>query len=438
MMQPWFPDAKFGLFMHWGLYSVKGISESWSFFNGQISHEDYFAQRHCFGAEKYDPKQWAELFARVGAKYAVLTTKHHDGFALWPTAHHAENSFQHTPAAKQHDDLIGPYCDALREHGLRVGLYFSHLDWSHPDFPSVFNADEGVLVRDHPGYKYERPLDSIDKPEKWAKFLEFHRAQLKELSDRYSPDLFWFDGSWTHNSAQWDMKGLRDQLHAWNPQGVVLNSRMGKNPGYGDYDTPEQGVPVVAPKGPWEFCVTLNNSWGWVTGDESHKSVRQIVRLLCDTVGMGGNLLLAIGPYADGRLQPTQVERLEALGDWLRPRAEAIYGTTAGATHDHFLGSSTLSADRKTLFLFQYDRPVDGIAIKGLRNRIERATVLGGPGHGTELTHRVVGMDLHGIPALRWIEVPDDVFDPITTCIKLELDEALDLYSEAGAVIEAN
>jgi len=441
-MQPWFPNAKLGIFLHWGLYSVKGVAESWSFFNGDISHEDYFAQKQCFGADRYDPQAWAELFARVGARYAVLTTKHHDGFALWPTAHQPENSILHAPAAQHHEDLVGPYCQALRDHGIKVGLYFSHLDWSHPDFASMMHGDEDreeAMQRAYTGKQYEHPMDGIDQPERWEKFIAFHRAQLKELSDRYHPDLFWFDGSWTHNNAQWDFKGLRDQLHHWNPQGVILNSRMGKNPCYGDYETPEQAIPIKQPKPPWEFCWTLNDHWGYFTGDDNHKSTRLLVRTFCDVIGMGGNLLLGIGPHADGSLQPAQVQRLLELGDWVRPRAEAIYETTAGVTHDHFLGASTLSQDRQSLYLFQYDLPQEGIYVKGIFNKVKRVSVLGGEAHGQELKHAFDReFKVWKLPGVLHIDLPQQACDPLTTCIKIELEGELDLYSGAGHMIEAN
>jgi alpha-L-fucosidase len=134
MMQSWFPQAKLGIFIHWGIYAVKGIPESWSFYNRQISYEDYMAQCDGFTAKNYDPQAWADLFKRSGAQYAVLTTKHHDGVALWDTQQNDLSVVKKTPAAR---DLIGPYADALREQGLKVGFYFSHLDWSHPDYSAV-------------------------------------------------------------------------------------------------------------------------------------------------------------------------------------------------------------------------------------------------------------------------------------------------------------
>ena len=139
MLQPWFSDAKFGIFIHWGIYSLGNTSESWPFFSGDVAYDDYMAQAKEFTAEHYDPEEWARLFAAAGAKYAVLTTKHHDGFALWFTKENSLNAVESSPAGR---DLIGPYCDALRKYGLKVGLYYSHLDWSHPDYASVLPKAE--------------------------------------------------------------------------------------------------------------------------------------------------------------------------------------------------------------------------------------------------------------------------------------------------------
>lgn len=419
-MQDWFVDAKLGIFIHWGIYSVKGVRESWSFFNGQISHDDYMAQLSGFTADKYDPQYWADLFARAGARYAVLTTKHHDGVALWPTAQNDLNVVEKTPAAR---DLVAPFCDALREKNLKVGLYFSHLDWNHDDYGQRFN-DEPHASKSWP---------DAEKNEGWQRFLAFQRAQLQELSTRYHPDLLWFDGDWVPDEPFWNMKQLREQLHRWNPQGVILNARMH---GYGDYKTPEQGVPIARPEGAWEFCVTMNDNWGWQPQDNNYKSTRQIVRLFCECIGMGGNLLLDIGPRADGTIPPEQIERLEQLGDWTKKHSEAIYDTQAGISSAHFLGSSTLSKDRKTLYLFFFDIPRDEIAVKGVRNKVLSATVVGS---NEELAFRKIGgAEWANVPGVLWIEVPHRVLDANATVIKLELDGELDLYDGAGQAISVN
>jgi alpha-L-fucosidase len=273
MMQPWFTDAKLGIFIHWGIYSVGKWGESWPIFNKQVPYDTYMAEAANFTAAKYDPRAWAELFAAAGARYAVLTTKHHDGFALWPTKLSKLNSVDGSPAGR---DLIGPYCDALRAAGLKVGLYFSHLDWSHPDYPSILPRKKQAHGHDKNwGNEFAYPQNG-ERPEAWERFLAFQRGQLKEICEAYRPDLLWFDGDWERDPEQWRFEELRRQLHEWCPN-VILNSRMG---GHGDYGTPEQAIPIHRPKGAWEFCVTQNDSWGYQAHDRNFKSIRQCVRML--------------------------------------------------------------------------------------------------------------------------------------------------------------
>ncbi|WP_025225784.1 alpha-L-fucosidase [Fimbriimonas ginsengisoli] len=423
-MQPWFPDAKLGIFIHYGIYAVKGIPESWSFFNGQIGYDDYMSQLDGFTASKYDPEAWADLFERAGAKYAVLTTKHHDGVALWDTDANDLSVVKKTPAGR---DLVGPYVEAMRSHGIKVGFYFSHLDWSHPDYATIYPTRGSIEQPDPARYsnRFAYPAPGKEDPEAWKRFIKFHRQQLEELSTRFGDvDIYWFDGEWERDSDQFDMKGLRDQLLAWQPN-AIFNSRLLD---YGDYATPEQGMPIEPPDGPWEFCVTVNDSWGYQVQDHNHKSVRQIVRMFAETIGMGGNMLLDVGPYEDGSLQPEQVERLEGLGAWIRKHEEAIYGTVAGLPNGMFYGASTLSKDRKTLYLFFFDKPFDQIAVKGLRTAVKRATILSS---GRELKHTKIG-GLGETPGIEWIDIPEEEIDPHATVVKLEFDEELKLYQGKG------
>lgn len=427
MMQSWFPQAKFGIFLHWGIYSIKGVVESWSFFNGEISYEEYMSQLADFTASNYDPEAWADFFVRIGATYAVLTTKHHDGVALWDTDLSDLNVAERTPAGR---DLVGPFVDALRRRGLKVGLYFSHLDWSEPSHASLNTS--GVYGDARDKSRHCSPPEGQESPETWERFLAFHRGQLRELCERYQPDILWFDGDWERTPEQWRFAELRDQLQAWCP-GVILNSRMG---GYGDYATPEQGVPLSAPEGPWEFCMTLNDSWGYQGRDQNHKSPRQLVRALAETVGMGGNLLLGIGPHADGTLQAPQMERLEELGGWVQRNREAIFDTRAGLPCGHHYGPSTQSEDGRTLYLVLFDPPQDEVAVKGLLNGVKSVRALG---TGQDLTYRMIGgAPWAGVPGVLWIEVPREVCDPLATVLRVELHEPLRLYRGSGHAIQDN
>ncbi len=423
MLQPWFADAKFGIFLHWGIYSTGRTSESWAFFNGEISHEDYMAQAREFTASHYDPDAWASLFAEAGAKYAVLTAKHHDGFALWPTKVSPLNSVEGAPVGR---DLIGPYCEALRKHGLKVGIYFSHLDWSHPDYASIL--PKGWQPHDH-GNMHSNPFgypQNGESPQRWEQFLVFHRAQLQELCTLYKPDLLWFDGDWERDDDQWRFEELRDQLQQWAP-GVIVNSRMGR---FGDYGTPEQAIPIQPPPKVWELCLTSNDHWGYFQGDTNFKTPRECIRTLAECAGMGGNLLLDIGPKADGTLQAEQTDLLQKIGRWSHKHAEALYGTTRGLPHGHFYGPSTLSADQTALYLFLFDIPRDEISVKGIRNPIKKVSILGSH---QELAHHISGgAPWAHLPGVTWITVPNSVLDDEVTVLKIELEAPLDLYSGAG------
>lgn len=419
----WFRDAKLGIFIHYGLYSVNGIGESWSFFNHEITHEAYLKQAEGFTASKYDPKAWASLFKEAGARYAVLTTKHHDGFALWDSKL-SQLDVMNSPAKK---DLIGPYCDALRSEGLKVGLYFSHLDWSHPDYASI-EPPKGVT--NYNEYSYAAPGKGDQAA--WERFIQFQRGQLHELQTNYSPDLLWFDGDWERTAEQWRMKELRDILIKAQPN-VILNSRMG---GYGDYATPEQGIPVVAPKGVWELCMTTNDNWGYIPKDNNYKSMNYTIQIFTECIGMGGNLLLDIGPKQDGTIDGPQVAILKGLGRWTSKHAEAIWGTNAGLPSGHFYGPTTLSKDKKTIYLFYFGKPNGEIVLKGIRNNIKYIKVVG---DNTILTwKRNGGAAWAGIPGNMLINLPEAALDQNCTVISVELDSELDLFRGEGGAIEAN
>ena len=425
MMQDWFVDGKLGIFIHYGIYAVKGVAESWSFFNGKIAYDDYMSQLEGFTASKYDPESWAALFERAGAKYAVLTTKHHDGVALWDTKANDLSVVQKTPAGR---DLLTPYVEAMRRHNLKIGFYYSHLDWSHPDYASILPTDRDPEIGDNESYyrnKFAFPEPDKQDQEAWARFIKFHRQQLEELSTQFGDvDLYWFDGEWERTPEQFDMAGLRKQLEAWQPN-AIFNSRL---LGHGDYATPEQGIPIVPPEGPWEFCVTINDSWGYQTGDHNHKSVRQIVRMFAETIGMGGNMLLDVGPFEDGSLQPEQIDRLEGLGKWISKYSEAVFGTRAGLPQGLFYGSSTRSKDEKSLYLFFFDPPRDKIAVKGLLSNVKRATLLD---TGAELKHTKIG-GLGETPGIVWIDIPSEGLDYNASVVKLEFDEPVKIYQGAG------
>jgi alpha-L-fucosidase len=406
-MQPWFADAKLGIFVHWGIYAVNGIPESWSFYDGQITYENYMKQLDGFTASSYDPDAWARLFKAAGARYAVLTAKHHDGVALWDTGQSELSVVRRTPAAR---DLVGPYADALRAHGLRVGLYFSHLDWSHPDYP--YHTSEQF-----------RGGATAEDPVAWERFLKFHRAQLRELVEGYDPDLLWFDGDWERPEDLWRMSELREQLMGMKPD-LVVNSRL---LGHGDYATPEQGAPVTPPEGPWELCYTINSSWGYQGRDQDHKPLGILIRTFVETIAGGGNLLLDVGPREDGSVVGEHEARLRALGAWISRNEAAVFGTVRGIPAGHVYAPTTLSADRRTLYVFCYDPPRECVTVTGLASRVRRVTVVG---TGEELPHRRYG-GFEPVPGVLAIDAPA-VAEAQVTVLAVELDGEVELYRGEG------
>ena len=422
----WFEDAKLGIFIHYGIYAVNGIPESWSFKNNQISYDDYMKQLKGFTAKKYDAPQWARLFKEAGAQYAVLTSKHHDGVALWDTKLSDLNVVKKTPAAR---DLIVPYAKALRNEGLKVGLYFSHLDWSHPDYATVFHAKDRKPAQIDP---YDHPRSGVEDQARWNKFVDFRNGQLKELYDLVNPDLWWFDGDWSRTAEQWKMKELRESLLSWNPE-AILNARMS---GYGDYATPEQGVPIFGPQGPWELCMTINDSWGYQKNDHNQKSVNYIIRTFADCISMGGNLLLDAGPMEDGTFTPEQTEPLKGLGRWTKKHAEAIYGTRRGLPFGHFYGPTTMSKDKKTIYCFVADIPKDDLVVKGIQNKVVNVRLIGT--NEPLVSKRNGGAEWMKIPGVLQITLPAHKLDENVTVVAIDLDSPLELYRGSGGAIEQN
>lgn len=399
----WFADAKLGIFIHWGIYSVNGIDESWSFFNGYISYPDYMKQLSGFTASSYDPEGWAKLVRESGAKYAVLTTKHHDGVALWDTKWGDLNVISKTPAGR---DLVAPFVKALRKEKIKVGLYYSLLDWSHDDYPNFTKVEK-------------RYTDDTARAER---FNEFNHGQIGELSEKFNPDLFWFDGDWEQDAGWWRASEIRDNILKHNSN-AIINSRL---QGYGDYATPEQGLPLKRPEERyWELCMTINDSWGYQYNDTNYKSPGQVIRIFSEVISKGGNLLLDIGPKPDGTVPARQVAVLKELGQWTSKNAEAIYGTGAGLPAGYFHGPSTISADSTRLFLFVNGYPADGeVMLEGVKNKINRIYVVG---DGTKLEYseflRPYWSTHSGVI---FIKLPEKAVDRYMTVICLVLDGKLD------------
>jgi alpha-L-fucosidase len=397
----WFSDAKLGIFIHWGIYAVNGIDESWSFYNELINYDDYMKQLDGFTAAKYDPEKWVELIKESGARYAVLTSKHHDGVALWDTELSNLNTVDATPARR---DLVKPFVKELRKAGLKVGLYYSLLDWSNPDYPNMTKSIKRYTT------------DSL----RWERFVEFNKGQINEISRNFRPDLYWFDGDWEQNAAMWRAPEIREMILDFNPA-AIINSRLA---GYGDYATPEQGLPTHRPKDRyWELCMTINDSWGYQGNDMNYKSPSQVIRIFAECIGMGGNLLLDIGPMADGTIPPQQVKVLKEMGRWTSKHAQAIYGTSAGLPDGCFDGPTTMSSDSTTVYLFFPGNAGGELMLEGVKNRINKAFVVG---NGTSLEVKEYLRPYWSNHAgVYFIKMPEEVLDEQMTVVGLSLDGKL-------------
>lgn len=406
----WFSDAKLGIFIHWGIYSVRGVDESWSFYNKKISWPDYMTQLIGFTASKYDPEAWASLIKESGARYAVITTKHHDGVALWDTKQKHFNVVANTPAKR---DLLSPFFSALRKKDIKAGAYFSLIDWSHPDYPA-FRKDST---------RYIIAKDTA----RWKRFQRFYQAQISEVGNLLDPDLWWFDGDWEHSADEWEASKVRRLLLDKNPK-AIINGRL---QGYGDYETPEQNFPVTRPRyNWWELCMTINNNWGFQHSDTNWKTPFEIITIFADAVSNGGNLLLDIGPRQDGSIPEQQVNVLKELGAWNKKHDEAIFGSEAGIPQGHFYGPTTLSKDSTSLYLFLPGKVSGDIMIKGLVNAVQSIEVVG---EGSALKHKIVGkISWSPVPGLVFITVPPNVQDKYMTVIKLRLDKPVRLYRGKG------
>lgn len=390
----WFEDAKLGIFIHWGIYAVDGISESWAFFNNYINHTNYLKQLDGFTAEKYDPKQWVSLIKDSGAKYTVITSKHHDGISLWDSKQEKALTTKNDAQVKQ--DVLTPFIKEVKESGLKTGIYYSLPDWSHPYYDIVTRT--------------QKRYDLNNEPRRWSNFVDYYQGQLTELSKNYKPDLLWFDGDWEHTATEWKADKTIDILRSYNPN-IIVNSRLNH---HGDYATPEQGIPVKRPQDRyWELCYTMNDSWGYQHFDKNYKTPNMIIRTLVDCISMGGNLLLDIGPRADGSIPEEQVDILKELGRWTHKNAEAIYGTRAGLEEGFVSEKTAFSKDGKTLYIY-LDAVKEGVKIAGLQQKPKAVRVVGRDDMKLNFTYQAP-----------YLSIPLDnvAFDPTVTVLAVEFDQ---------------
>jgi alpha-L-fucosidase len=359
----WFIHDRFGLFVHWGIYAVAGRHE-WVQSRERIEAEAYARYARIFDPDLYDSIVWARQAKAAGMRYAVLTSKHHDGFAMWDSAL-TDFKVTNTPARR---DLLREFVDAFRAEGLKIGFYHSVIDWHHPDY---------TLDSSHPMREMDPEVFNAGRD--MGRYRSFLHGQVRELLTNYGPiDIMWFD--WTppeKSRDDWGSEELVRLVRELQP-GILLNDRI-DYPESADFVTPEEYQAASWPERGgqrvlWETCQTMNGSWGYDRDNHNWKSPEVLVRLLIDSVSKGGNLLLNVGPTARGEFDPVAQSTLATIGDWMRQHSRSIYGATAADVATPADCRLTQRGDRLYVHIFSW--PLRHIHLEGLAGRVEYAQFL--------------------------------------------------------------
>jgi alpha-L-fucosidase len=378
----WWRDARFGLFIHWGLYAVpagewngKTNYGEWIRNNARIPLPVYDKFLGRFNPVKFNADEWVRMAKDAGMKYIVITSKHHDGFALF-NSQVSEFDVMATPFKR---DILKELAEACRRQGgIRLCFYHSIMDWHHPDY---------LPRRD---WETDRPAAGAN----FERYIQYMKAQLKELITNYGPiGVLWFDGEWEATWTEAYGRDLYRYVRSLQPD-IIINNRVGASrsgmEGFsqdkesaGDFGTPEQQIPATGVPGlDWETCMTMNNNWGYNSRDKNFKSTQSLIRMLADIASKGGNYLLNVGPTAEGVFPPESVERLKAIGAWMAANGESIYGTQASPFKTLAWGRCTLKAvdGGARLYLHVFDWPADGkLLVPGIFNTPKKAFLLSDP-----------------------------------------------------------
>jgi alpha-L-fucosidase len=415
----WWRDARFGMFIHWGLYAVPagewkgekvpGIGE-WIMHRAKIPVAEYEQLAKQFNPVRFDAKEWVQIAKNAGMKYIVITSKHHDGFCLWDSKYTDYDVMDATPFKR---DILGELAVECRKQGIRLCFYHSIMDWHHPDAQAPFYPNYNDTKKSNPNFD---------------RYVEYYlKGQLKELVQNYGPlGIMWFDGEWVKDWTRemgWDMYEYCLDLQP----DTIVNNRVGngrqgmrglsKSDEFaGDYGTPEQEIPATGLPGvDWETCMTMNDTWGYKSYDDNWKSTEDLLHKLVDISSKGGNFLLNVGPTAEGLIPAPSVERLAAIGKWMKVNSESIYGTTASPLGEVPWGRCTSKAGK--LYLHVFDWPANGkLEVSGLKNKVKKAYLLADK---KEAKLPVEQMSKEKIV----ITVPSKASDTIDTVIVLETNK---------------
>ena len=369
----WFTHDRFGMFIHWGLYSMPGRHE-WIRNYEEIPNEDYEKYFEQVNPDLFNPKEWAKAAREAGMKYFVITTKHHEGFCMWDTKY-TDYKITNTPCGR---DLLREIVDAFRAEGLKVGFYHSLIDWHHPDF----TVDNVHPLRNRPDRA------KLNEGRDMARYREYLHNQVRELLTEFGKiDIIWFDFSYPQwgedgkGHADWDSEGLVRMIRELQP-GIMINNRLDL-PGGGDVITPEQNTPddpVTDENGNpvvWEGCQTFSGSWGYHRDELTWKSVKQCIDMLINHVCRNGNLLMNVGPTSRGYIDHRAMERLKAYAEWMKYHSRSIYGCgMAEGLVEPRDCRYTYNRETNRLYLHIMNWPFKHIHLKGLSGKVKYAQFL--------------------------------------------------------------
>ena len=425
----WYTDARFGMFIHWGLYAIPARGE-WVRSVKRIPKEAYMTYFEEFDPVDYDPKQWAKAAKEAGMKYMVLTAKHHDGFCLFDSQY---TDFKSTNT-KCGRDLVREFLDAARGEGLKVGLYYSLLDWYHPDYPHY--GDLHHPMRDNPAYTNEG--------RDFNRYLTYLHNQVRELCTNYGKlDILWFDFSYENENAvmrgeTWKATQLVEMVRQLQPE-IIIDNRLevsgegfgslwegNPTPYHGDFVSPEQ---IIPPEGiqdkqgrdlVWEACVTMNNNWGYCEYDRFYKPAPMLIKKLVECVSKGGNMLLNVGPDAKGNIPPQSQAILKEIGAWMKRNSKSIYGCGKAGMEKPDCGRITRSGNK--LYYHVFENSIGPLPLMGLKGEDIDCIRMLATGAEVPVSHSWMSSNY---PDLAFADLgPDPVLpDPVDTVLEVTLKE---------------
>ena len=419
----WYVNTRFGMFLHWGLYAIPARGE-WMRSCEKLTDEEYQRYFDEFNPTDYDPKKWAHMAKQAGMKYMVLTAKHHDGFCLFDSQY---TDFKSTNT-RCGRDLVREYVDAVRGEGLKVGLYYSLLDWHHEDYPHFSDSA-------HP--MYQNP-DYPDEGRVWERYLEYMHNQVRELCTNYGKiDILWFDYSFGEYSGEkWGATKLVNMVRTLQP-GVIIDNRLEVSgsglgslasgnplPYHGDFVSPEQIIPQEGIRDVngkpliWEACFTMNDSWGYRLTDKYFKPASMLIKKLVECVSKGGNMLLNVGPDAKGNFPEESVHILQEIGKWMDKNSESIYGCGMSEMPRPDFGRITQKGN--LLYYHIFDNTIGPIPLLGIEKKDVKKIRLISSGAEVPIANNWVS---NNYPDITFADLGNNPIlpDPVDTVLEVEL-----------------